>query len=392
MSFQAEGKAPDIISCLRVMYPDISLDDLAQFSHNTVDNLTQFLSNQMHFIQNMTKDDNFAKVMKEKWSDLKAILDTPSVNGAKDKARKLYSDIYDAISDKFRQFKTTGSSRDEESVSENDEPIPENDEPVPERDERKAADESENTEIPKEESILNKGINKTKETVHKLTQKINETWNQVKHIPGKITETVMPKVSEKVEKLAQKVDKGWQHVKNKVHDGWFTNNKGHATRRHDTKHKHGHNHRRHMPVDARKQYHGDPYWNAAEMDDDESQNYPKPNLKSEKFENKPDHKQRQSTTHPDSKKYEEFWSSVGFDPDDILHDGFFEGNDRKWRKHQKKLKKLHGKIQKLNEEILHDMEDDDIEDLYDDLEELEDDIDDDLQPATLKTWLSCQVC
>lgn len=59
--------------------------------------------------------------------------------------------------------------------------------------------------------------------------------------------------------------------------------------------------------------------------------------------------------------YEEFWRRSGFDPDDVLHDGFFEGNQREWRKHQREVKKLHGRLERLNEDVLYSLDDDDIE-------------------------------
>lgn len=105
------------------------------------------------------------------------------------------------------------------------------------------------------------------------------------------------------------------------------------------------------------------------------------------LDNKPSHKQRQSNHEYDYKK---FWGSVGFEPDDILHEGFFEGNNRQWQKYQRRFHKLHGRIHRLNEDILYSMDDDDIEDLYEDLEDFMDDLDSDVKPERLTTWLTCQ--
>ena len=119
--------------------------------------------------------------------------------------------------------------------------------------------------------------------------------------------------------------------------------------------------------------------------DSTSANKPKQN-----FESKSEHKQTETKTN--NQKYEEFWKWNHFDPDDFLQEGFFEGNQRKWRKYQKQLRKLQGRLQKLNEVIFMSMDDDDIEDIYEDLENFDDEIDNVRElPEQKRTWLTCQL-
>ena len=119
--------------------------------------------------------------------------------------------------------------------------------------------------------------------------------------------------------------------------------------------------------------------------DSTSANKPKQN-----FESKSEHKQTETKTN--NQKYEEFWKWNHFDPDDFLQEGFFEGNQRKWRKYQKQLRKLQGRLQKLNEVIFMSMDDDDVEDIYEDLENFDDEIDNVRElPEQKRTWLTCQL-
>jgi hypothetical protein len=104
------------------------------------------------------------------------------------------------------------------------------------------------------------------------------------------------------------------------------------------------------------------------------------------FEHKPDHKRKESDA------YSEFWKQADFAPEEFVPDGFFEGNQREWKKHQHRFNKMHGRLRQLNAELLVDMEDDDLDDLYDDLDDLQDDLEDEVDvPEQLMTWLTCQM-
>lgn len=105
------------------------------------------------------------------------------------------------------------------------------------------------------------------------------------------------------------------------------------------------------------------------------------------FEQKPHHKEKQATD-----AYSEFWKQADFTPEEYLPDDFFEGNQREWKNYQHRFNQMHGRLRHLNAEILVDMEDDDLDDLYDDLDDLQDDLEDEVDvPERLMAWLTCQL-
>ena len=125
-----------------------------------------------------------------------------------------------------------------------------------------------------------------------------------------------------------------------------------------------------------KQYHGDPMWNQVD-DDDVTQPQ-----RTEKLERQSQNRRRESQSNDDADL------NSG---DDFLQDGFFAGNERRWRKHQERVRKLYGRIRQLSDDQLQDADDDDVEDLCEDLDDALDDADDDALPQSVTKWLSCQL-
>lgn len=231
-------------------------------------------------------------------------------------------------------------------------------------------------------------MNKTKQTVSKLSSTLQETWQVVKNLSndfikqhsGKI-DGVKENIMEKAKGVQRDIREKWQTVRGKMEkNGWLKKQREKAAH-----HKANHPREAKRSRGYQKQNHNTDY----ERREREGREYssPLPGDSAKRFEDKPHHKQRQSN----HEQYNEFWRKVDFDPDDYFHEGFFEGNQREWRKHQERLKHLHDRIHRLNEDILYSMDDDDIEDIYEDLDDLQDDMDDEDQPQILQTWLACQV-
>ena len=303
----------------------------------------------------MADDSEFLARINAKWGMLRSMLHSPFTEEVKDQTMAAYEDIRKTVVDKFESL---GGAMFGNSFSDNS----------------NVNLDSKEEEINSYHTRLHRMVNQTKETVTKLTKKINQTWEKVKdvsgHVANKVVSDVVPVVKENVEKLTGKVQHGWDTVKKKVQTG-LLNKKG-KKNKHKRKEDHVKGERpsetkRGMSEEDLKQYHGDPYKNDLQTGFDETVF----TQTSHQFEHKPEHKQKTSDIHVEKAPQNKFWDKVGFNPDVLLHDDFFEGNERKWRKHQKVLKKLHGRINRLNEDVLHDMDDDDIEDLYEDLEDFQ---------------------
>ena len=70
---------------------------------------------------------------------------------------------------------------------------------------------------------LQKLVNKTKETVSELTERMHSTWHSVKNLSTHLVSS-SPAVStlhEKVLNVASKVNPKWNTARNKMENGWF---------------------------------------------------------------------------------------------------------------------------------------------------------------------------
>ena len=239
------------------------------------------------------------------------------------------------------------------------------------------------------DDLFQRYINKTVTTMFQLSRTIQMTLESVKHLPNDLltenetAQKIGAKLKETVQNLNTKVTAGWakinQHFENAKRKWFIHSCNGHHCKRR----RHGHGTTNRRPDLVRE--------SADEVRDKRSEFEQKPK---QEFANKPNHKQTESSSCGATgrhQKYEEFWNRNQFDPDDFLQEGFFEGNQREWRKYQKRLRKINGRLQRLNEEIFLSMDDDDVEDVYEDMEDFADDIEERKVPEKLRTWLTCQL-
>ncbi len=352
-SQQQQEAVPNFITCVSLLLPQFNLQELSHLSSDGINNMAQHLKQQWAFFQNISSDAAFTQVLMDKWEELQKYAESPTITGFTQQAMHAYDDLQKTLGEKWAEFQKVGQPKSESPKS--------------------SATNS---------SPLHDYMNRTKATVSRLSDTLHDTWVKVKNLSSDFLkrheETIMnvqESVKVKVSQIGQKVQSKLEKVKYKFQKhGLFLDDvlskeagkKGQSkNRQFSSTHRRPHS----------KHSDGSFHYNEA---------YP-----GGKFEDKPNHRKKDSSHEHDN--YEEFWNKAGFDPDDIEQDGFFEGNNREWRKHQKKLKNLHGRIHRLNEDILTSMDDDDIEDLYDDLEDFDDDIEDEEQHGRLKTWLTCQL-
>jgi len=351
------GDAPSFFTCISFLLPNAEfykssvLDDLMA-------NMSRGIQENFSFLKNITMDTQFSGQMKERWDKINEYLRNPDVKlpCVSCKAKKVLDDIQGEIDRRWREFQVYAGSSSADDNSET----------------------AGNSSQEKQHNKFEEYVNKTKESVNTLSRKIENTWHKVKNLSkdflkkkDQTIDVVSGTVSESFGAIKDHVNKGWKRMEKQFDWG----KRGHKHH----KHKH-HKHKRHQHGPRGPDYSSRhaPYEPPFVTDDRGD------------FERRPPHKQKQSS--PDANKYEEFWKHVHFDPDDVIHEGFFEGNQREWQKHQRTLRNLHGRVEKLNENLFMDMDDDDIEDMYDDFEDFEDDIEDKKeQPEGLKTWLSCQL-
>jgi hypothetical protein len=249
--------------------------------------------------------------------------------------------------------------------------------------------------------IFKRYMNKTMETVKRLSHTIQSTLNQVKTIPddlfadNKTAQKMSRKLTATVKKLNKKFKAGWKQIADNlafVRKKWF----GYSSSQ-DRTCRRGGVHKKFDPKKSADTHH------KRTGDKAKAQNrrkLPPPPLpltdkfvESERqFECKRDHKQTESVQHAKqftaTQKDNDGYSSAGAQPD-----GFFEGNQREWRRmHDRhRLQKLRGHIARLTEEMFLAMDDDDIEDTYDDVKELDDEVPDHRDVSNeLRAWLTCQ--
>ena len=231
-------------------------------------------------------------------------------------------------------------------------------------------------------------LNLTRDTVAQLNNSIQTAWEKVRTMstdffskPTEKAKNVQSAVRENVSKLRNGISQKLERVQNKVSD--FLKPVSDSSKLHDD---YGHVLEHSTPAITAAPV----SYSLPETQSPEKQNLPpEEKFQGGKIVDKPNHKQKISTDgSPFNDQHQRHMDLM---PNDLLEEGFFEGNQREWRKFQKKLRKLHGRIFKLNEDILTSMDDDDIEDLYEDLEDFQEDIEEDMLPERLKTWLTCQI-
>ena len=366
---EAERRGQPITSffkCIRHLVPEA----VANMSTSHIKNATEAIQRQWTFLKNVTSDNVVMETLQKKWKLLMEYTASPKIQEVKDQALQVRKDIQDILINKWlsvTHFTSEAVSSDTSS-----------DKVQPKTTAAKYKQVIKNLTLPVA-SHFQEYMNKTKETVSKLSVKLHDTWEKVKNLSTDFLKkhedtikTVKDNVKTKIEDVGKKVRNKWKKLvvmpekdaakpgknKRKKHQKkgkYSQKNQQHSKYAHTSRRNHGENTLPHDP--------------------------PRP------FEDKPHHKQRQSN----HEQYDEFWRRTDFDPEGLLQEGFFEGNQREWRKHQKRLHRLHGRIHRLNEDILYAMDDDDIEDIYDDLEDFQDDLEDEDQPQLLQTWLACQV-
>ena len=260
---------------------------------------------------------------------------------------------------------------------------------------------SKSTGKPKEKEGVNSSekfqtyLNRTKETVQKLTQKIKTTWTRVKnlssdflakHKPLKKIQDVGKKMQGSLKSLTKTIKSHLLEIKQKIrrgktnlfkHGPWERAAHGKEKNHKCKKNKHGcKDHHNKFASTKRREF------AATKRDSGRSAN-----KRDFKNQNRPHHKQ--SSEYEGG--FEDFWRQAPFTPDEIIPEDFFEGNRREQRKQKQRFRKMNGRVERFNEELLYSMDDDDIEEMWDDFRKLRSDFDDvEEQPDRLRMWLVCQ--
>lgn len=346
----SEHTSADFFTCLSFILPTVNVTEFNLYVHQLPGDVTHSLYRHWQFVEQIVLDTPFANLMRQKWAEFSQHAGNSSSTKLPKRARKIYKDIKKSIQQKWEKF------RESAKQYENAEPL---------------------------QSVINNEkfqsiVNRTKETVSQLSEKIHSTWHRVKNLSTDILgnneamHTLKKNVVNKVSDIKDKVSKNWNEIKQELDKGWI----------------------RKKMVDRKSQYENHPQDHHSNspvsgQDDVQQEDFTASALPKQSFSNKADHKQTQASTLVE--KYEEFWKRANFDPDDYVHEDFFEGNQREWKKQQKRFRKLYGRILQLNEDMFYSMDDDDVEDMWEDIDDFQDDIEVDEQPEKLKNWLVCQV-
>jgi len=340
------------MTCLSLLLPQVTPGRIGDW---LLTNATQMMQLQWEFLQNVTTDTDFMKKLHDRWVDLQHYAGQASedLKFVPDEALAVYSILQQALSARWESFLEA------------------------------------NFTIPwLNEVFLNAShsepfqtsVEQTRHTVRELKDTVHHTWEKVRDMSSTFLNQHKAKFDEVKDKVKKKLSDIGLKVQNKMQEAQETLKKSGLFERLG-KEKPRKKRTLNDETRPRKEQESDRLH--YEKTDDGKTNG--------KFVDKPSHKQTQSD-YEVYKQYQEYWSQTGFEPDDILEEGFFQGNNREWRKHQMTLKQLHGRINRMNEDMITSMDDDEIEDIYDDLEDLQDDLDDsEHQPEKLKTWLTCQI-
>ena len=344
--------------------------DVSQWFKNTAGDIIQNadakLRKKWTFLKETVTDSAFNDLLRRKWMEFDMIAaSTETV----DQARRVLETIQGLLWQKWGGFK-----RDVRSKS---------------------------TGKPKEKEGVNSSekfqtyLNRTKETVQKLTQKIKTTWTRVKnlssdflakHKPLKKIQDVGKKMQGSLKSLTKTIKSHLQEIKQKIrrgkknlfkHGPWERAAHGNGKKHKCKKNKHGcKDHHNKFASTKRREF------AATKRDSGRSAN-----RRDFKNQNRPHHKQ--SSEYEGG--FEDFWRQAPFTPDEIIPEDFFEGNRREQRKQKQRFRKMNGRVERFDEELLYSMDDDDIEEMWDDFRKLRSDFDDvEEQPDRLRMWLVCQ--
>ena len=215
-------------------------------------------------------------------------------------------------------------------------------------------------------------MNKTLETVAKLSHTVQTTLSRMKTLPeelfaaNKTAKKIGHKLTEAVNKLNSKVQWGWKHFANKFEDvrkKWFGH--GRSKMQRDKKNK---EHRRHDKKDTGSdRFPGKPFMESDGKVEDRKKSY----------------KQTKSAQrHFGPQKHVEDFSGAS------QLDDFFEDNQRAWRK---RILGLSAHIERLSDELFRLMDDDDVESILEDLKDIGDDLEKRDITEDVRTWMSCQL-
>ena len=316
------------------------------------------------FFKTMLTDSAFSDSLRRKWEEFEAA----AASTETDKARSLVDTIRGLLQQKWEEFHLDAGSSSK----------------TKDQDGKTGANSSEKFQT---------YLNRTKETVDKLTQKIKSTWSRVKnlsseflakHEPMKKIEQVGKKMQGSLKSLTKTIKTQLQEIKQKIRRGkkmlfkpWKNGGKQHK----------GHKCRKGKRCrEDREKFASTKRRHFGETKHDRIQ---RRSSERRQFRSRPHHKQRQSAEHEEN--YEDFWRMAPFTPDDVVPEDFFEGNRREQRKQKQRLRKMLGRWHQFNEEMLYSMDDDDIEEMWEDFRKLKDDFDDVKEhPDRLRMWLVCQ--
>ena len=371
---------PSLWSYLSVLIPDVDLSDLKQvISTEKLYNLTQPLVAHVEFIQNITSDINLTETLSQKWQKLQKLVGHENTKTVGDKVQSALGDMKDILTNEYDEFQKYMNSdvfrQRKEAVTDRVSSV---------------VDTISNTTVV---ARYQEFVNKTKDCVTKLSHKIKKTWHKVKNLTGDFLQKnealndFGDTVSKSMKSIGKKVESGWKRARKHmvkrglVPESWKSGDGKKA------KSRKGKVWQKNVYNGKIPQQQHTTYYPEFEKDGEKNKDLPR---ERKEFE-KPEHKKKQSS-NMDYEKYEEYWRQAEFEPDDFLEEGFFQGNNRRWDKHQKKARKLHGRLQRLNNDMFLTMDDDDMDDMYEDFEDLQDDVDDMEQvPEQMMAWLTCQV-
>jgi len=335
---ECKGNTPSsFMACLRLLLPNITAPEI----------------NTTEFMQRLLQDGSFGKILEEQWRELYLFLEQGRSADLPWKVKEGFRAMEKRIQKKWDEF--VRFTREQKLPVEG----------------KFAGDRFQTV------------VNKTKETVSQLSEKIHNTWHKVKNLSSNMLRSsdalgsIANKVVDKVDLVKNKVKHSLGKVRESVQQsGWFHKKK--KTEENSRFDNHPQDH-----------FGNSPYSQDQQEAVSHGEEFAKPKPDCHGFNSKADHKQTQSSSL--HQQYKEFWKRANYDPDDYVAEDFFQGNQREWKKHQKRFKKLYGRIHRLNEDMFYSMDDDDIEDMYEDLDDFEDDVDVHEQPAKLKDWLTCQM-
>ena len=341
-------------NCMHILASSVkvNMSELLKSANFTfLDEASRYIKDYQEIMENLTKDSKFTEYFQNVWDDLKKNIDSTDVKSYFEKVGLAFNQLQDAMKQQWKDFSDSASSEatsDAESKPEEQASL------------TKTIGKTVNKAMSKVKEFSKKVIKEHKETIKSIKDSVKQLKNEVHEKWNKIA-------GRKNEKI-QKNEKRFKHEDEKdtsdevIYDEYEPNIE-----------KWIHQYQDHNP----KQF-SPSHWAAVFNDLEES---PVHDKKIDRV-----HKDTQSDHMDNNEELE-----LGMNPEELLHDSFFEGNHRRWKKYQKTFKKILGRIQKLNEDSLVTLDDDDIEDLYDDLDDLMDDLEDKEISEKLKTWLTCQL-